>query len=95
MYLLSFTPLFFFVKDRVTRDVPLRGWSHHGLYSLDVPAAPLVLSAVRAPSSHWHSRLGHPATPIVHHVLRRNDLTLVASNKEPAVCDACQQGKSH
>jgi histone deacetylase 1/2 len=91
----EFHPFHFFVKDRVTRDVLLRGWSRHGLYSLDVPAAPHVLSAVRASSSHWHSRLGHPATPIVRHVLRRHDLPLVSSNKEPAVCDACQQGKSH
>jgi histone deacetylase 1/2 len=88
-------PFHFFVKDRATRDVLLRGWSRHGLYSLDVPAAPHVLSVVRASSSHWYSRLGHPATPIVRHVLRRHDLPLVSSNKEPAVCDACQQGKSH
>jgi histone deacetylase 1/2 len=91
----EFHPFHFFVKDRVTRDVLLRGWSHHGLYSLDVPAAHHVLSVVRASSSHWHSRLGHPATPIFHHVLRRHDLPLVSTNKEPKVCDACEQGKSH
>jgi histone deacetylase 1/2 len=44
-----------------------------------VPAAPHALSAVRASSSQWHSRLGHPATPIIRHVLRHHDLPLVSS----------------
>jgi histone deacetylase 1/2 len=44
----------------------------------------------------WHSRLGHPASQVVQHVLRSHDLpSTVASNKHTAVCDACQQGKSH
>jgi histone deacetylase 1/2 len=42
----------------------------------------------------WHSRLGHPATPIVQHVLHRHELPSVSINKV-VVCDACQQGKSH
>ena len=46
MYLLSFIR-FIFVKDRATHDVLLRGRSRHGLYSLDVPAAPQVFSGVR------------------------------------------------
>jgi histone deacetylase 1/2 len=31
----------------------------------------------------------------VSHVLRRHELPISSSNKSPAVCDACQQGKSH
>ena len=62
---------------------------------LDAPAAPQVFSGVRVASSQWHARLGHPATPIVRHVLHRHELPVASSNKESAVCDACQQGKSH
>jgi histone deacetylase 1/2 len=43
----------------------------------------------------WHARLGHPASPIVSHVLRRHDLPTVFSSKGVAICDACQQGKSY
>ena len=45
--------------------------------------------------SHWHARLGHPATPIVRHVLHRHELPVVSNKHVDAVCDACQQGKSH
>jgi histone deacetylase 1/2 len=45
---------------------------------------------------HWHSHLGHPASPIVQHILRRHELPLVSVNKDVnLVRDACQQGKSH
>lgn len=45
--------------------------------------------------SLWHSRLGYPASPIVRHVLHRHELPSESSNKDVAVCDACDQGKSH
>jgi histone deacetylase 1/2 len=54
-----------------------------------------VFTSVRVAPSQWHARLGHPATPVVHHVLRRHELPFASSNKDLAVCDACQQGKSH
>jgi hypothetical protein len=93
--LLSFTLFHFFVKDRVTRDILLRGRDHHGLYVLDAPAAPQAFTGVRAAPSQWHARLGHPATPVVRHVLRRHDLPFVSNKTASSVCDACQQGKSH
>jgi hypothetical protein len=44
----------------------------------------------------WHSRLGHPASPIVQHILRRHELPSVSVNKAVnLVWDACQQGKCH
>jgi hypothetical protein len=91
----EFHPFHFFVKDRATRDVLLRGRVRHGLYALDVPSTSQAFSGVRVSSSQWHSRLGHPATPIVRHVLHRYELPVESSNKEFLVCDACQQGKSH
>ncbi|KAK1692242.1 hypothetical protein QYE76_008939 [Lolium multiflorum] len=41
----EFHPFHFFVKDRVTRDVLLRGRSRDGLYVLDAPAAPAASTA--------------------------------------------------
>jgi hypothetical protein len=97
--LVEFYPFDLFVKDRATRDVLLRGRCRRGLYALDVPSvAPdafQVFSGVRVSPSQWHSRLGHPATPIVRHVLHRHELPSVSSNNDGAVCDACQQDKSH
>jgi histone deacetylase 1/2 len=92
----EFHPFDLFVKDRDTRDVLLRGCYRHGLYELDAPSStPQVFSGVRTASSQWHSRLGHPATPIVRHVLHRYELPVHSSSQSDTVCDACQQGKSH
>ena len=77
------------IKAQDMRDVPIRGRLCHGLYALDVSPVHQVFSGVRVSSTHWHVRLGHPATPIVHHVLRRHDLVVVVSNKiVETVCDA-------
>jgi histone deacetylase 1/2 len=46
-------------------------------------------------SAKWHCRLGHPASPVVQHVLHCHALPIESSNKDIFVCDACQQGKSH
>ena len=93
--LCEFHPFNLFVKDRATRDVLLSGRLSQGLYRLEDPSAPCVFSGVRVSPSQWHSRFGHPATPIVRHIIHRHELPLVSSNKEMSVCDACQQGKSH
>jgi histone deacetylase 1/2 len=77
------------------RDVLLKGRCRQDLYSLDDPIVAQVFSGIRTSSSDWHSRLGHPMSPIVSHVLQRHDLPTTPSNKSLAVCDACQQGKSH
>jgi hypothetical protein len=52
-----------------------------------------VFTGVYVSPSQWHSCLGHPATPIVCHVIHGNDLPFSSSHKELSVCDACQQGK--
>jgi histone deacetylase 1/2 len=91
----EFHPSDVFVKDREIMDVLLSGHSQHGLYELDVSPAYQVFSGVRVSSSQWYSRLGHPATPIVRHVLHRHELPVQSSRYSDTVCDACQQGKSH
>jgi histone deacetylase 1/2 len=53
-----------------------------------------ALSSLRASSTQWHARLGHPSPQTVQHILHSYQLPSV-SNKSDVVCDACQQGKSH
>jgi histone deacetylase 1/2 len=53
-----------------------------------------AFSSVKVSRDQWHSRLGHPAIPIVQHILSRYELPSASVNKA-VVCDACQQGKSH
>jgi hypothetical protein len=89
----EFHPFDLFVKDRATRDVLLSGQLCHGLYRVDPPGAPQVFSGVRVSPSQWHARLGHPANPIVRHVLSRHELPSLSSNKDLAVCDACSKAK--
>jgi hypothetical protein len=91
----EFHPFDLFIKDRATRDVLLSGHLCHGLYRLEDPRVSRVFSGVRVSSSQWHVRLGHPANPIIRHVLHHHELPSMPSNKDVAVCDACQQGKSH
>lgn len=46
----EFHPFYFFVKDRATHDVLLRGRYRGGLYSLDVPRMSYVFGGVRVSS---------------------------------------------
>jgi histone deacetylase 1/2 len=89
-------PFDLFVKDRVSKDVILSGSSNGGLYPVGGSSTRQAFTSVRVPSSQWHYRLGHPASPVVQHILHRHDLPIESSsNKNTLVCDACQQGKSH
>jgi histone deacetylase 1/2 len=91
----EFHPWYFFIKDRSTRAVLLRGGCRGGLYHIDVSSiSKHVFSSVKVSRSRWHSRLGHPSTPIVQHILHRHELPSESVNKD-VICDACQQGKSH
>uniref|UniRef100_A0A8R7TQI2 GAG-pre-integrase domain-containing protein n=1 Tax=Triticum urartu TaxID=4572 RepID=A0A8R7TQI2_TRIUA len=96
--LIEFHPYFFLVKDLVTRRIILRGRCVGGLYRLmsssSSSASNKQAYLVTKPSSaKWHSRLGHPSSAIVRHVLRKNKLSYEPSVE--SVCDPCQQAKSH
>jgi hypothetical protein len=78
----------------------LRGPCRQGLYPL--PASPLFPASIKQvygvnkPSfTTWHSRLGHPASPIVEKVISLFNLTHCKEQKKQYVCDACQRAKSH
>ena len=61
---------------------------------LNVSAIKQSFSSIKVSRDQWHSRLGHPATPIVQHSLHCHELPSVSVNNV-VVCDAYQQGKSH
>jgi hypothetical protein len=92
----EFHPDFFCIKDWDTRNTLLRGPCQRGLYPL--PPSPVVkqVYGVNKPSFEWwHSRLGHPAVPIVEKVIRNNNLPFRSKSNKISVCDACQKAKSH
>jgi histone deacetylase 1/2 len=93
---LEFHPNHFFIKEQATKRTILRGRCEGGLYPLKSSPNKQACSAINKPTtSLWHSRLGHAALPVVHQVLRRNNLSFSSDPNKGAVCDACQQGKSH
>jgi histone deacetylase 1/2 len=74
----EFHPFDLIVKDRGTREQILRGRCCGELYKFDPPfgrqAFSGVFSGVRVSREKWHCRLGHPASPIIQHVLSRHEL---------------------
>jgi hypothetical protein len=85
-----------FVKDLDTKEPILKGRCHGGLCEIKAFVMKQALSSVKVSHDMWHSHLGHPASQVVQHVLHSHDLpSTIESNKYKAVCDACQQGKSH
>jgi hypothetical protein len=54
-----------------------------------------AFSAVKASTTRWHSRLGHPAFSIVQCVISENKLPCAREVHQHSMCNACQQAKSH
>ena len=96
---LEFHPSFFLIKDQVSKRVILHGRCEGGLYPLPAPNIKahdkLILGVQRPSSEVWHSRLGHPAFPIVRHIVKSRNLPCLAESKSQSVCDSCQRAKSH
>jgi hypothetical protein len=91
---LEFHPDFFLIKDQATKKTILEGRCRGGLYPLPESRRE-AHSAIKPSTARWHSRLGHPAFPIVHRVISSNKLPCARGDSHSSVCDACQQGKSH
>jgi histone deacetylase 1/2 len=91
---LEFHPDSFFIKDQATRRTLLEGKCRSGLYPLLKPSKD-TFSAVKASTTRWHSRLGHPAFPIVQRVISENKLPCAREVHQHSICNACQQAKSH
>ena len=76
----EFHPWYFLIKDRASREVLLRGGCRGGLYNLDVSTIKRAFSSLKVSRAQWHSRLGHPATPIVQHILQDRKSTRLNSS---------------
>ncbi len=86
---------YFLVKDQATRETKLEGRRHKGLYPLPSPSPPKAVYGVAPSFARWHSRLGHPSSPIVSKVISTNNLPCHDKASKESVCDACQMAKSH
>lgn len=92
----------FCIKDKATGKMLFCGRSESGLYPFPIhristhsnKASPTALIGEKVSASMWHSRLGHPASTILHRLLSTFQLPLHGSSKFTSVCTECQMGKS-
>jgi histone deacetylase 1/2 len=98
---LEFHSDFFVIKDKDTKKILYHGRCQGGLYPLSSSASPRgqrpnpeALAAHTPSTSLWHSRLGHPAIPIVQKVISSNSLPCASNKSVESVCDSCQRAKS-
>jgi histone deacetylase 1/2 len=98
---LEFHPDFFVIKDKDTKKILYRGRCQGGLYPLLSGTSsqgqrpnPEALAAHMPSTSLWHSRLGHPAIPIVQKIISSNSLPCASDKSVESVCDSCQRAKS-
>jgi hypothetical protein len=73
----------------------MRGRAEGGLYPLKPSPHKQAFGVFKLSSSPWHARLGHASTTVVQRVLSKHNLPFVRDPNKHAICDACQQGKSH
>ena len=81
----EFSPSLFIVKDLRTGAPLLQGKNKNGVY--EWPSSPsrvhqpplFAFSCVRASLPNWHSRLGHPSTKILRHVISSFNLPVPSS----------------
>ncbi|GJX29430.1 putative RNA-directed DNA polymerase, partial [Tanacetum coccineum] len=93
----EFHSTFFAVKDTSTRITLLTGPSNNGLYSFCPPqirqVPKVAFTVVRASSTIWHQRLGHPHPQLLQTMLTKYSLPV--SNKSlSSFCNSCHIGKS-
>ena len=96
-YFFEFHPDYCFVKDRQTRKLLLQGVIDSGLYKIQTakPKTSPSLTAFLASLDTWHARMGHPATPVVKHLINQFQLPCSLKSSSRQVCSACCQGKMH
>jgi hypothetical protein len=92
----EFHPDYFFLKDRRSGKVLLRGPNNHGLYQFPPTSNKPCSSALigeRVSLPQWHLRLGQPAFKLVRQVISSFNLP-VSSTKHFELCPACLGSKS-
>ncbi|RVX17039.1 Retrovirus-related Pol polyprotein from transposon RE1 [Vitis vinifera] len=86
--------------DQVTKQTLLKGWLRDGLYEFPSSSSThafVSTSSVPAltPGAIWHSRLGHPAAPILSKALASCNPSISFQINKIAPCKICPLAKSH
>ena len=96
----EFLPMCFQVKDLHTGEPLVQGITKDGVYewpAIKSSSSPPIIafSSTKTTSSNWHHRLGHPAFPILKHVIFEFQLNISSPLSKELVCNACCCNKSH
>ncbi|BBH07832.1 transposable element gene [Prunus dulcis] len=92
---IEFLPSTFLVKELQTGATVLKGQTKDGVYEWPNSSPLIAFSATKTTSSDWHHRLGHPAFPILKHIVSSNSLGVSSSLSSDFSCNACLCNKSH
>ena len=95
-----FTPTYFQVRDLQTGVLRVQGTPKHGTYewpkTLSSTSPSLAFaSIVKTTLTDWHSRLGHPALPVLQKVISKFQLPIVSNALLAKPCSACSINKMH
>jgi len=89
------------VNDILTGNTLLTGPSENGLYPINLRQLPsskfhalTMTIGVKASTSTWHCRLGHPSSAILHRVISKFSLPVNDSINKQTLYVSCQLGKS-
>lgn len=90
----------FHVKDLRTGTIILTGQSKNGVYEWLAKSPPfssplVTFSSVKTTSFEWHSKLGHPSSLILKHIVSNFSLPLSSQMSQTSPCKPCYCNKSH
>jgi hypothetical protein len=96
---IEFHHCYFFIKERATKKILLKGRCEGGLYpivSSSSPVTPKKVCFVTKPTfPQWHSRLFHPSSSVFQQVLNKFCLPYSKFSSVETICDSYQKAKSH
>jgi hypothetical protein len=92
---IEFLPFLFLVKDLHTGATLLKGKAKDGVYEWPTSTPLIAFSSIKTTSFDWHHRLGHPALPILKHIISKNALDLSFSSMLQFFCNACHCNNSY
>jgi len=96
----TFTPTYYQVRDLQTGTLRLEGKPKDGTYEWPTPSSShrpslAFASTIKTTLSDWHSRLGHPAVPILKHIVSAFHLPVSSNALLDKPCNACSINKMH
>ena len=94
----EFLPSSFSVKDLRSGALLFQGSTKDGVYEWPASKSEspiLAFSTAKTTPTNWHHRLGHPAPPILQHIISTSSLESSSSFTKDFSCNACLCNKSH